>query len=74
MSNYIKGRGLEYEIKKLFEDAGYAVMRGSSSKGTFDTPEGVVKPDLIATKATDQNTRTVQVILLQCKIKGKKTK
>lgn len=66
MSNYSRGRGLEYEVKKLFEDAGWSVIRGSSSKGKFAD----MKPDLIASKKR-QNTKTVLMVLCQAKLTGK---
>jgi Holliday junction resolvase len=68
MSNYAKGANFEREIRKLFEQNGYSVIRGSGSKGHFDTPEGVVKADLIASKSL-RNTYEVQIIVMQCKVK-----
>lgn len=67
MSTASRGRSLEHEIRHMFEAAGYSVMRGAGSKGHFDSPEGKVKADLIATK-TDRLTRTIQIIALQCKV------
>lgn len=67
MSNYARGRKLEYEIKKLFEDNGWDVMRGSSSKGKF----AGFKPDLIASRETNSTKREVWAVLLQCKLTGK---
>ena len=69
MNTASKGRRLEHDIRHLFEREGYAVMRGAGSKGLFDSLDGTVKPDLIATKA-DRMKRTVQIILLQCKVAG----
>ena len=70
MNTAHKGRRLEHDIRHLFEDAGYAVIRGAASKGYFDSPSGMVKPDLVANKA-DRNKRTVNIILIQAKVKGK---
>lgn len=76
MSNYRRGRELEYEVKALFEAAGWCVVRGSSSKGTFvipldqhpriGQPYGYFKPDLICTKASG-DTRTIFLIAMQAK-------
>lgn len=71
MSTATKGRALEHEISRIFTEAGYAVIRGASSKGFFDSPEGRVKPDLIASKRGRTNKYEVQVILLQCKVRAK---
>jgi len=54
LSNYSSGRSLEYELKALFEGAGWDVLRGSSSKGNVFG----VKCDLIATKKTGKIKRT----------------
>ena len=67
MSTAAKGRAFEHEVRKLFEDAGYSVIRGAGSKGLFDTPEGTVKADLIASKRGTKNRYEVQIIALQCK-------
>ncbi len=71
MSTAAKGRRLEHEVKRLFEDAGYSVTRGAGSKGNFDTPSGIVKADLIASKRGRDNRYDVQVILMQCKVARK---
>lgn len=68
MNTAHKGRKFEGEVRKIFEAAGFSVIRGAGSKGHFDTPEGVVKADLIASK-TLRNTYEVQIICLQCKVK-----
>ena len=47
-TNYERGRSFEYELKKLFEDNGYSVLRGAGSKGAVFGE----KTDLIATKET----------------------
>ena len=67
MNTASKGRAFEHEIRSLFEAQGYSVVRGAGSKGNFDSPEGKVKPDLIASKS-DRSRRTVQIILMQCKV------
>jgi len=63
MSNYSAGRTLEYEIKSLFESAGWDVMRGSSSKGDVLG----MKADLVASKFTDKIRRTAYMVLVQAK-------
>ena len=71
MSNYAAGRGLEYELKSLFESAGWSVLRGSSSKGEVLE----FKADLVASKFTDKIKRTAYIVLVQAKrqtLKGKK--
>ena len=70
MSTATRGRSLEHEVRHLFEQAGYAVIRGAASKGFFDSLDGTVKPDLVATKA-DRIKRTVNIILIQAKVRGK---
>lgn len=67
MSNASRGRAFEHEVRALLESQGYSVMRGAGSKGHFDSPEGKVKADLIASK-TDLVNRTIQLILVQCKL------
>ena len=70
MSNYHSGRGLEYELKALFESAGWSIMRGSSSKGEVLE----FKADLVASKFTDKIKRTAYMVLVQAKrqtIRGK---
>lgn len=66
-SNYSRGRDLEYEIKKILEDAGYSVIRGSSSKGHVFGE----KADLVATKETAGNIKQAHMIIIQCKLKKK---
>lgn len=34
--NYQVGRRAEYQVKKIFEDAGFNVSRSASSKGIWD--------------------------------------
>lgn len=65
MSNYSRGRSLEYEIRQLFLDAGYSVIRGAGSKGEMlGFPS-----DLVATKFTDQTCREVWLAIMQMKVK-----
>jgi len=67
MSNYAKGRSLEYEVIDLFEKAGWSVTRGSSSKGqVLDW-----KPDVVATRWTNTTKRQAWMVLIQCK-RGKR--
>jgi Holliday junction resolvase len=72
VSTATRGRALEHEIRKIFEAAGYSVIRGAASKGFFDSPEGQIKPDLIASKVGTSNKYEVQIIALQCKVQGKR--
>ena len=59
MSNYQKGRRVEYEVAQVFKNAGWTVTRAASSKGPFD---------LIATKITVENEKKVYfVVLMQVK-------
>lgn len=66
MSNYRRGYELELEVKALFERDGWAVLRGSSSKGNVMMPEGAVKADLIASKIS-RDKRTIYMVLCQAK-------
>lgn len=64
-TNYQRGINLENKIRKLFQDAGYDVIRGAGSKGKvlgFDT-------DLVASRTFGKNEDTVGIVLLQCKRK-----
>lgn len=63
-----KGITFERELKQLFEANGYSVMRGAGSKGEVFSE----KADLVATKVTNQNTKTAHMIIIQCKVKGLK--
>jgi Holliday junction resolvase len=67
MSNARKGANFEREISNLLTDAGFSVIRGAGSKGFFDSPDGEVKPDLVASKRTHSNNYDLQIILIQCK-------
>ena len=62
VSNYGKGRRFEHEVQHLFEANGYTVLRAASSKGPYD---------LVAWKETEQNKKTVYLVIAfaQCKVK-----
>jgi len=51
-TNYLAGRRLEYEVKKVFEAQGYHVIRASGSHGLYD---------LVCIRSN-------QIILVQCKL------
>lgn len=63
-----KGTAFERELKQLLEANGYSVMRGAGSKGQVFNE----KADLIATKTTPYNTKSAHLLIIQCKVKGKK--
>ena len=66
MTNYKRGRRYEYEIKRLFEQDGYTIIRASSSKSPFD---------LVATKKTARGIRETWIVcLMQCKIKKRRSR
>lgn len=67
MSKYSRGRDLEYQVKQIFEAAGWSVMRGAGSKGEVFG----MKADLIATKESNDNEKTAVMVIIQCKLKGK---
>jgi Holliday junction resolvase len=71
MNTARKGAKFENDVRKMCEAYGFSVTRGAGSKGFFDSPEGEVKVDLIASKFL-QNTYEIQIILVQCKVKGQK--
>jgi Holliday junction resolvase len=61
MSNVKKGHDYEREVKKMFEDDNYTVVRSASSNSTFD---------LIATKITRDNIYTTYLtVLMQQKVR-----
>lgn len=65
MNTAKKGANLERYIRQLFEQDGWSVIRGASSKG-----EALGwKSDLVATKFTDQNKREVWMAIMQMKVK-----
>lgn len=59
--NYLRGRRLEYQVKKAYEAEGYKVMRTAGSHGDFD---------LIAVY---EGTYLTAVIFIQCKSVKKAT-
>lgn len=61
------GASLEREIKNLFEDNGWSVMRGAGSKGNVFNE----KADLIATRSGTKYKDDVHMIIIQCKKKKK---
>jgi Holliday junction resolvase len=69
VSRASKGRAYEHEVRALLESDGYSVTRGAGSKGEFDSPNGIVKADLIATKM-NRVTKTLQIILVQAKVRA----
>lgn len=70
MNYAARGKKLEQHVKRLLESDGWAVMRGAASKGHFDSEDGKVKPDLIASKRGHSNKSTLQIILIQAKVQG----
>ena len=67
MSNASKGADFEREVRKVLEAAGFSVIRGAGSKGFFDSPDGKVKPDLVASRNRMHHSDDLQIILIQCK-------
>jgi len=67
MSAYSRGRALEYDVRAIFERAGWSVVRGAGSKGEVDG----FKADLVATKRGLKNRDTVYMVVFQCKRAGK---
>ncbi len=69
MSHYSKGTAFECTIRKLFEDAGFSVIRGAGSKGTLLKE----KVDLVATRLTPQNEQRVMLTIIgcQCKVRAR---
>ena len=63
MSNYSRGRELEYDVRGLVEAAGWSVIRGAGSKGEVDG----MKADLVATRRGTKNQDTVWMVVFQCK-------
>lgn len=63
-----KGIAFERELKRLLESAGYSVMRGAGSKGEVFG----CKADLVATKSTGRNHKSAHMLVIQCKVKGRK--
>ncbi len=63
MTHYARGRALEYEVRTLFEQAGWSVIRGAGSKGSVDG----MKADLVASKRGTKNLDTVYLVVMQAK-------
>ena len=66
-SKYQRGRNLEWEVRKLFTDAGWDVLRGAGSKGEV----AGFKTDLIASKTSPHNEKKIYIVLMQAKLKGR---
>jgi len=69
VSRASKGRAFEYEIRQLFERAGFSVVRGAASKGWFLRE----KVDLVASRETLNGKDRVDLIVvgIQCKARSK---
>lgn len=65
-----KGISFERQLKKLFEENGFSVMRGAASKGTVFNE----KADLIATLETPSNTKKAYMLIVQCKVSKRRKK
>ena len=67
MSRATKGRAFEHEVREIFRQAGFSVIRGAASKGEMFEE----KVDLVATKQTPQTNFKVllTVIGVQCKVR-----
>lgn len=63
MTNYRKGRNLEYEITNVLKKAGWSVMRGAGSKGEVDG----YKCDIVASKRGNKYNDKVYIVLMQAK-------
>lgn len=65
MSTATKGRSFEHQIRQLFEQAGFSVIRGAGSKGELLEE----KVDLVCSKETPQNKFTcfLTIVGVQCK-------
>lgn len=63
MTNYRKGRSLEYEVTNIFKKAGWSVIRGAGSKGEVDG----MKVDIQVSKRGTKYLDTVYIALLQAK-------
>lgn len=68
MSQYRRGVALERELIALLKSGGYSIVRGAGSKGDVAVPGGVVKADIVATKQSPRNKKTVYLVLLQAKL------
>lgn len=67
LSTASKGRAFEHQIRNLFREAGFSVIRGAASKGELLDE----KVDLVASKQTRENEFTVflTIVGVQCKVK-----
>lgn len=71
MNTASRGRALEHEVRELFRQAGWSVIRGAGSKGELDVDGEPMKVDLVCTKATRDLERTVFLVRIQCKLKAR---
>jgi Holliday junction resolvase len=69
LSTATKGRAYEHEVRALFEQAGYSVVRGAGSKGECLKE----KTDLVCTKETRQTQFKVilTIVCVQCKVRAR---
>lgn len=70
MNTAAKGRSFEAEIRELFRNAGYSVIRGAASKGElFEN-----KVDLVASRITRENEfkTYLTIVGIQCKVKRRR--
>jgi len=65
MTTASKGRSFEHQIRKMFREHGFSVIRGAGSKGELLDE----KVDLVATKLTKDNEYKafLTIIGVQCK-------
>lgn len=63
MAQYHRGRQLEWDVRKLFEEAGWSVIRGAGSKGEVDG----FKTDLVASRRGKKYGDTIYIVLMQAK-------
>jgi Holliday junction resolvase len=70
LSTATKGRRFEHEIRDLFRNAGFSVVRGAGSKGEMLEE----KVDLVATKLTRENEFKCFLTLIgvQCKVRQRR--
>jgi hypothetical protein len=60
---------LEHEVRELFRQAGWSVVRGAGSKEELDVDGEPYKVDLVCTKASRDLEGTVFLVGIQCKVK-----
>lgn len=65
MSASSKGRRFEHEVRELFRQAGFSVIRGAASKGELFNE----KVDLVASKLTPQSEYRVMLTIVGCQCK-----